>query len=116
MNVEAAEPRCIENRLWQDQPIGGDHSDIEIERGEGCLFLGVLERNRVADRNSEGLGALLDQCRLQCLTAAGWPRRLAISGYHVVAGGDQRFERRDGEIGSTHESNAHDFSETLATR
>jgi len=67
----------------------------------------------MAHRDAEGLGALLDGRRAQRLATARGAGRLTIDGGELVTGGDQRVERRNGEIGGSHEGDAHGASETL---
>ena len=47
MDVEAAEPRRIEDGLRQQQAIGHDHRRIGLERREARLFLGAFSETGV---------------------------------------------------------------------
>ena len=60
MDVEAAAPWRVEDRLRQDQAVRRHHGDVGVERRERGLRLAALERYRPRDRDAERLGALLD--------------------------------------------------------
>jgi hypothetical protein len=49
MNIYAAERRRIEDGFGQDQPVGGDHSNVCVERGEIRLGVRGLQTDRVPD-------------------------------------------------------------------
>src|SRR3546814_6767870 len=49
MDVEAAFARGAQDRLRQDEPIGRDHRDIEVERREFSLRVFALQALRRAD-------------------------------------------------------------------
>ena len=59
------------------------------------------------DRQAERLGAEMDRARPGLLAASGRPRRLGVDGEDLVAGGDQRVEGRDREVGRAHEDDPH---------
>ena len=106
MDVETAEAGGIEDRLRQDQAVGHHHGDIGAETGEGGLFGGGFEADRVAQRQAQRLGAALHRRGPVVPAAARRARRLAIDGDNLVRSGN-RIERRDGEIGRAHENDLH---------
>jgi hypothetical protein len=106
MDVEAAEPRRVEDRARQDQAVGRDHGGIEAECGEGGLLLLRLQRDRMAHRQAQGLGPRLDRRGLGLVAASGRARRLAVDGGDLVPGRRERVQHRHGEIRRAHEGEA----------
>ena len=47
MDVDAAEPGRVQDLSGQDQPIGGDHGEVEIEGRELRLLLGSAQAARL---------------------------------------------------------------------
>ena len=107
MDVETAPPRSSQNRLGQDQAVSGDHGGVDIERGEGGLLGRVPQRRRRPHLDLLRLGPALDGGGGRRLAAPGRPRRLGVDRGDVVAGVDQRVERRHREFGGSHEGEAH---------
>ena len=70
----------VEDRLRQDQAIGGDHRDIGLEREEVGLRFHVAQRLGMAHRDAERLGRALHRRGLQLLAAPGGAGRLGIGG------------------------------------
>jgi hypothetical protein len=65
---------------------------------EGRGFLVGLERLRCPHRQAERVGQPMHRRLALLLAAAGGLGRARIDGNHVVAGIDERLERRDGEF------------------
>ena len=107
MDVEAAEPRRGQDRRRQDQAVGDDHGRIETESGEVrllCRDLSATPECAPAMPRSSGNG--VDRRRPRSLAAAGRARRLGVDGSDLVAGIDERAQRRDGEVRRAHEGEA----------
>src|SRR3546814_11400016 len=94
LDVQAPVARRVEHRLRQDQAIGRDHRDIEIERREFGLVLGALQALWRADGPAVGFGPAIDRALLQLLAALRRYRRLGADGRDVVR---RRVERRSEE-------------------
>ncbi len=105
VDIDAAETRRVEHRSRQDQPIGRDDGNVELERRE-CRDLVGAQPLRRPDRDTFFLRQRRDRRRLGLMSAPARPRRLRIDGGDVVAGVDQRGEARHGEIGGAHEGNS----------
>ena len=111
MEIEATHARRIENRLGQDQPVGDDDRDIEIERGKGLLLSLAFQRNGREDGKAVLFGKAVHRRQLFGKPAARLARRLRINRDHFVAGGENFGEDRHREIGRAHEGEseaAHD--------
>ena len=52
MDVDAAVPRSLENRLWQDQTVSRNHEHIERDAGKLCSGGLVVERRRLKQGQS----------------------------------------------------------------
>ena len=107
MDVEAAQPRRIENGLRQDQAVSGDDAGIEVERGEVGLCLRVAQTGGMPHWQAEFLGGHVHRRPLQFLAPPRGPRRLRIDAGDVVSGGKKRLQRRNGEGRSSHIGDTH---------
>jgi hypothetical protein len=94
VHVEAAEPRCRQNRLRQDQAVGRHHRGVEIKLREPSLLAVVAQRGRRSHRQSTAVGVHVHRRSLQSVAAAGRARRLRIDSGHLVSRVKQRRERR----------------------
>jgi hypothetical protein len=47
VDVDAAVPRSLEDRLWQDQTVSRNHEHIERDAGKLCSGGLVVERRRL---------------------------------------------------------------------
>ncbi len=112
MDIEAAKARRIEDGPGQKQAIGGDHRDIEAERGEGGLVGRVLQAFGGSDGEAQCLGAELNGGRGEP-AAVRRPRRLGVDGRDLVAGGNQGLQRHAGKIRGSHEGNSHGTAVTM---
>src|SRR3546814_13263456 len=90
MDVEAAFARGAQDRLRQDEPIGRDNRDIEVERREFSLRLFILQALRRADGQAMLFGPDLHRALLQFLAALRGAGGLAIPGHDD---GPRRWER-----------------------
>ena len=79
----------IENRLRQNQTVSHDDGNIGPETGEGELFFGGFEADRVAYRDAECLGAGLHRAWPVLLAAPRRTRRLAIDRDNLMRGGQR---------------------------
>ena len=71
------------------RPAHVDDGDVGLQRGEGGLFLGAFERNRMAHRDPAQFGFLVDGRGGQFLAAsATGARGLGIGGHDLVPGLD----------------------------
>ena len=108
MNVQTAEPRRVEHRARQDQPIGDDDAGIAAQRGEDILRGLVAQARRRCHVEAQPLGGVIHRGLPRLVAAPGGPGRLAVDAGDVVAGGVDGFERRHGERRRAHEDEAED--------
>src|SRR3546814_3543649 len=86
-----------------DLPIGGDHRDIGVQRGEGGLHVRILQRNRRAHLYAHLFRLRMHGGGAQRLAASGGARRLAVGGDDLMPRLGQRDQGRTGEIGRSEE-------------
>ncbi len=109
MHVETAKARCIENGLRQDQPIGHDHSRIEIQRRKRLLLRQFLQGFGRTHFDPPGLSEGMHGRGSQFLAPASGTWRLRIDTDDLMSGCDQRIQHMCGDIRATHESKAKGF-------
>ncbi len=80
MDVEAAQPRRIEDRLGQQQAIGRHDGVVRLEGGEFRLRFRRLQACRCADGKAALFGEELHRRLPERIAAPGGPRRLGIDG------------------------------------
>ena len=76
VDVDAAKPRCVEDRLGQDQAVGGDHREIGVQLAKPRLLFLVPQRLRRSHLDPELLCPLVHRRLLFRLTASRRARRL----------------------------------------
>ena len=113
MDVDAAMFGCIEDRLREDKAVSSDDGDVSVKVREISFGFCVAKGDGMADRYFQCLSTLMNGRGAQCLAASGGSRWLCIDRRHFMPGGDQRIEAMDGEIGGSHEDDAHCASERL---
>ena len=106
MHVQAAVGRDVQHRWRQDEAIGGDDDDVGGQRGQGGHRLRLTQRGRLQHRNAVPCGQAFDGRSGQLATAAGRAVGLRRHTDHLVAAGQQRGQRRHGEVRRAHEDNA----------
>ncbi len=107
VEVEAAQPRRVENGGGQDLAEGHHHGGVEAEGREGRDLVGVTHGERGADRHAMGQGEGVGRRGLQLMAAAPGGGRLRIDGRDLVARVQQGGETGHGEVGGSQESQAH---------
>ena len=108
MDIEAASPGGVEHGGGQNKAIGGDHGRVEIESGERLLCRRIgSQPGGGSHRNPEPLGRDVNRAEANRLAPARRAGLLAIDGGDLVPGLMKRQQRRDGEIRTAHESEAH---------
>ena len=114
MKVQTAEARRGQDRRRQQQPVGGGNGGTEVQRGEIPLECGIAEARRRRNRNAARLGEGVHRGRPELVAAAGRAGRLRIGAHDFMAGVQQGFEGRQGEIRRAQKGEAHGPSILLA--
>ena len=107
VDVEAAGPRQRERLGGQDQPVGDHHHHIRFPSRQGLAALGGAQRGGLRHRQAVREGEFFDRAMLDAPPAPRGPVGLGEHSHHLVAGGDQRRERRHGELRGPGEDDAH---------
>jgi hypothetical protein len=105
VDVDAAEPRDLEDLPRQDPPVGGDHDDVEVVLAQLGRERPVADLERLQHRHAERRRGLLDRRRHQLAPAPRRPVGLADHHPQVTGLGD-RLQARHGEFGGSHEGGA----------
>ena len=107
VQVETAEPGRVEHLALEDLAVGDDAGGVDLEAAEGLDRLGRLHRGGGEDRQAHGLGEGVDRRGRQLLAAAARSGRLGVYRHNLMARGDELGQRGHGEVGSSHEGEAH---------
>jgi hypothetical protein len=97
VDIDAAEPRTLERRRRQNQPVGNDHQSVELQAAQQLEHLRRFEARRLLHGKPMDRGEGFNRARAQRLTAAGRPVRLGKDGADPLCL-HQRAKRRDGEF------------------
>ena len=94
--------------MRQDEAVGGDHGGVEVEGSEIRLRGQVgAQADGGADWKGEFVRRDVDGTATDNLAPAGRTCGLAVDGGDGVAGLMQCPQRRDGEVRTAHEGDAH---------
>jgi hypothetical protein len=107
VQVEAAQTRRLQHLGLQNLAVGDDAGGVDVQALEVSMASGGLHRGGGEDRQAHGLGEGVDRGRGQLLAAPARLGRLGIDGHDLMAAGDDLGQRRHGEVGGTHEGEAH---------
>lgn len=106
MDIDAAMTRNVQDRLRQQQAIGGDNCRIGLQGGKNVARHRILEMRRRMDGQAEHFGPHVHRRRCEA-AAICRPRRLAVNSDDFVTGIDKRIECDTGEVGGSHKDKAH---------
>src|SRR6185437_16389519 len=106
VDVDAAHFRGIEDRLWKDQTVGGDHRQVGLQGTKALLLLLAAKGLGRPDLDPELLGPLVHRRLAIRFAAPGRPRWLAVGSDHLMLPRNEGIEARHGEVGRSHEDDA----------
>ena len=106
MQIEGAKRHGLKNGLWQDDPIGDDHSGFGLVRAKRRFGLARAQCLGRKHRQPELARLTLDRARPDGHTPAHGFRRAGVDGDHVMPAPDDLGERRHRKFGRAHEDEA----------
>ncbi|EXI88400.1 MAG: hypothetical protein AW12_01863 [Candidatus Accumulibacter sp. BA-94] len=107
MDIDAAETRHVEHSLRQNQAIGGDHHRLRANSANPLLHRSILKRWRLQDFDTGPHRQQLDRRlakRHAPPSSAVW---LSQHQRYLVPGGNDRLQRKRGELRSARENQLH---------
>ena len=106
VHVDRAQPRQVQHRGGQDQPVGHHDQRVELQRRHARHGLGIAQARRLQHRQSGLQCQCFDGSGARPLAAPGRAIRLGQHGPQAVAGIDQGGQMARGEVGRAGEGQA----------
>lgn len=108
MDIQAAEARRLQHRLWQDQAVRCHNTGIQSQRSKISLRCRLAPQpGRDTHGKVQGIRLQMNGATPERLSASGGPGRLAVYGGNVVPGLMKGHQSRDGEVRGAHERDPH---------
>ncbi len=105
MDIETSEAGRIKDRPGENEAIGRDDSDIEVERVKSRLFCGIAQSRGSPHGQTEYIGARMDGSGPGLLATTGWAGGLRVYGDDLMPRTNEGIKGGNGEFGTAHEGN-----------